>query len=567
MLCGGFLINKNETNNNNVEVVMVLLERTTILWGVAIAAGAAIAGLMVSPVLGLEPASVLIGMIGGLVLAGGYFIIRVLEPTERSLQALNDDSLSEGHPLRAQCAELLSNARAGRALLKTLADSADQNAISAAQVSYAADQLKVRLDRQVEETGQMADHTGRITETVSESSAQAAEAATMAHQASVTSAEGREALVEAIGRVRLVHQQSSENLQLIQDLNEKSNKIQGVTATIQGIAEQTNLLALNAAIEAARAGEQGRGFAVVADEVRQLAGRTAQATSEVAETLQEIRSGTSLIVSRIENLAQSVEGGLASVESVGERLDQIRDQSDRVQQQVARIAEIDQNNEQSLAQVFSGIEAVRDQIGESDASVSSLAEQAAKLMELAEQSNAAFARNSEASYHRFFYDQAKAGAEQIGQLFEKAIEDGQISEQALFDTGREAIPNTQPPKYASRFDDFTDQAVPTIQETVKHAHTALVFAICAAPDGYVPTHNRDFAHAPTGDPSVDLVKSRSKRLFNDRTGIRCGSHTQDMLLQTYRRDTGEIMHDLSVPIFVNGKHWGGFRLGYRPEHG
>jgi methyl-accepting chemotaxis protein len=72
----------------------------------------------------------------------------------------------------------------------------------------------------------------------------------MAHQASVTSEEGRAALAEAIERVRQVHRQSGENLRLIQELNEKSNRIQGVTATIQGIAEQTNLLALNAAIPA-----------------------------------------------------------------------------------------------------------------------------------------------------------------------------------------------------------------------------------------------------------------------------------------------------------------------------
>jgi methyl-accepting chemotaxis protein len=545
---------------------MGLLDRASILWGVALAVVFGIVCTLVAPLLGLEPASLLIGLVVGLVAAGGFLVVRVLEPTERGLKALNDGTLAEDHPLRAQCRQLLSDAKAGRALVETLSGSADRNAISAAQVSFAADQLKIRLDRQVEETAQMAEYAGQITETVRESSEQATDAATMALQNKQVSIEGREALSSAIDSVRAVHQQSGENLRLIQELNEKSNKIQGVTTTIQGIAEQTNLLALNAAIEAARAGDQGRGFAVVADEVRQLAGRTAQATGEVAETLEEIRSDTTLIVSRIEDLARSVEEGLTSVESVGERLEQIRDQSDRVQQQVARIAEIDQNNEQSLAQVFSAIETVRDQISESDSSVASLAEQAATLMELAEQANASFALNSDASYHRPFYDQARAGADQIGQLFEQAIRDGKLSESALFDKKRAAIPNTHPPKYSSSFDKFTDQYLPTVQEPVKNAHEAIVFAISAAPDGYVPTHNRDFAHAPTGDPKVDLVKSRSKRLFNDRTGIRCGTHTENMLLQTYRRDTGEIMHDLSVPIYVNGKHWGGFRLGYRPDN-
>ncbi len=545
---------------------MGLLSRPVLVVGVSVAVVVAFGAFLVAPLIGLDSASLVAGVVIGLVVATAYLVLRVLEPVERSIKQLNAGKLPADSPLGKQCASLLADAKAGRALVETLSGSADKSAISAAQVSHAADQLKNRLDRQVSETAQMAEYAGQITESVRESAQQATDAATMALQNRQVSVEGRDALTTAINSVRAVHEQSSENLRLIQELNEKSNKIQGVTTTIQGIAEQTNLLALNAAIEAARAGDQGRGFAVVADEVRQLAGRTAQATGEVAETLQEIRSDTSLIVSRIEDLAKSVESGLESVESVGERLDQIRDQSDRVQQQVARIAEIDQNNEQSLQQVSSAIETVRDQITESDTSVASLAQQAATLMELAEEANAAFALNSDESYHRFFYDQARQGADRIGKLFEKAVRDGQLAESALFDKQRTPIPKTDPQKYSSSFDRFTVQQLPTVQEAVKGAHPSMVLAIAAAPDGYVPTHNRDFAHAPTGDPKVDLVKSRSKRLFNDRTGARCGSHTQNMLLQTYRRDTGEVMHDLSVPIYVNGKHWGGFRLGYKPDN-
>lgn len=545
---------------------MGLLDRKTALWGCAAAISIAVVGVLVAPLMGLEPASLFIGLIIGLVAATAFLIVRVLAPVDSGLDGLNDGTLEENHPLGSRFAHLLSDARSGKALVDALAGSADKNAISAAEVSYSVDQLRLRLDRQVQEIKHLADYAGQITETVRESSQQATDAATMALQNRQTSAEGRESLVTAIDSIRAVHEQSGENLRLIQELNDKSSKIQGVTATIQSIAEQTNLLALNAAIEAARAGDQGRGFAVVADEVRQLAGRTAQATGEVAETLQEIRSDTATIVNRIEGLAGSVEEGLALVETVGERLDRISEQSGRVQQQVARIAEIDQNNETSLTHVFSAIETVKDQITESDSSVVSLAGQAGTLMELAELANAAFAMHSGSSYHRFFYDQARAGAEQIGQLFEQAISHGKLTESKLFDKARTPIDGTRPTKYASSFDSFTDQALPAVQEPIKNAHPALVFAIAAAPDGYIPTHNRDFAHEPTGDPEVDLVRSRSKRLFNDRTGIRCGSHKEKMLLQTYRRDTGEVMHDLSVPIYVNGKHWGGFRLGYRPDN-
>ncbi|MEX0606211.1 MAG: methyl-accepting chemotaxis protein [Marinobacter sp.] len=543
---------------------MSLITRGVAVRCTAILGAVLVAVLVLASFLKISLASVLLAFIAGAVamLGGLYF---VLAPLNRDMVRVAEARHDELEILPHLCPKLIQEASSGRAIFETLSSGADANAISAAEVSFAADHLKTRLDRQVEETGQMADYAGQITDTVKHSAEQASEAADTAHDASVVSADGRTALTQSIERIREVHQQSSASLQLIQTLNQKSEKIQGVTTSIQGIAEQTNLLALNAAIEAARAGEQGRGFAVVADEVRQLAGRTASATHEVANTLQDIRSDTTAVMAQIEHLVECIDAGLVSVEQVGEKLGEIQQRSDRVEQQVKMIAEGDRNNEASLQQMFSSIQNLREEMSESDSAVKTLASQAGTLMELAETANAAFAQHSDASYHRFFYEQAKQGANRIGVMFERALEKNELTDAQLFDKTRTPVPGTTPAKYRSAFDSYTDKQLHGIQEPVKDSNEAVVFAIACAPDGYVPTHNRDFAHEPTGDSKKDLVRSRSKRLFNDRTGARCGSHTQTMLLQTYRRDTGEVMHDLSVPIFVKGRHWGGFRVGYRPR--
>jgi len=84
-------------------------------------------------------------------------------------------------------------------------------------------------------------------------------------------------------------------------------------------------------------------------------------------------------------------------------------------------------------------------------------------------------------------------------------------------------------------------------------------------NGYFPTHNNKFCQPLTGDYDTDVAGNRTKRIFTDRTGRRCGSHEEPFLLQTYKRDTGEVMHDVSAPIYVAGKHWGGFRIGYKSD--
>ncbi|MFK8068459.1 MAG: hypothetical protein AB8D52_09445 [Gammaproteobacteria bacterium] len=134
----------------------------------------------------------------------------------------------------------------------------------------------------------------------------------------------------------------------------------------------------------------------------------------------------------------------------------------------------------------------------------------------------------------------------------------------LFDENYLPIENTNPVKFSTRFDQYTDANFPAIQESLLEHFENVVYAGAVDRNGYFPTHNLKFSQPLTGDYQKDLVGNRSKRIFDDRVGKTCGEHTREWFLQTYRRDTGELMFDVSAPIYVNNKHWGGFRVGYRP---
>ena len=488
-----------------------------------------------------------------------------LKQMTEEIQMVKDSKIADLRILPALFGNIFEKQQANEDVSGKLSTSANANAIAAAEDSFLADTLKTKLDNQVSEVSQIAQNSEEMTVTVQQSEQQAEIAADMAIQAKNTGSEGQAALTEAMGNIRELNSQAAETLVLIEQLNEKSLKIQDVTKVIEEIAEQTNLLALNAAIEAARAGDHGRGFAVVADEVRQLASRTASATGEVETIVDEIRAETQQVVSRIQTLSGDVESGTFAMEKISEQLGGISDQSSAVEEQISTIAEGARNNRQNLEVIFNSLQTVRHELEESDSEVSQLANQASALMEAAERSNSILATASDQNYHQQFYNIARDAADQIADVFERATSTGQLSQSALFDRNYIPVEGSNPQKYTTQFDKFTDSVLPSIQEPTLNSNDKLIYVIATDVNGFVPTHNNQFAHALTGDYETDLVKSRSKRIFNDRTGARCGAHTETMLLQTYKRDTGEIMHDLSVPVFIGGQHWGGLRIGYKPD--
>ena len=450
-------------------------------------------------------------------------------------------------------------------LTRDLSYTTSHNALSAAGVAYSVKQLAARLQSQLSAAKQIVSSAEVMIGTEKITSQLSREALAAASQAHQRSTEGREVLAQSITRMHQLSQRANASRELIEALSQRSEEIQRVTLVIQSIASQTNLLALNAAIEAARAGEHGRGFAVVADEVRGLAGRTATATDEVGVMVADIQQRTAQVVEQIRQLSADLHTGVEQVEHAGEQLHSIASLAADVEGQVNEIAQGTDTNRTQLDSLFHAVEQMRSDLAVSDQQTRQLADAAVQMEGQAETISERLAEVGLDDYHQRIYDLAREGAGRIAAQFEADVQQNRISLDDLFDRSYTPIPNTRPSKYHTRFDGYTDQVLPTIQEALLPRHEGLVFAIACTPQGYVPTHNKSFSQALTGDEQVDAVQNRTKRKFEDRTGIRCGSHQQAVLLQTYTRDTGELMHDLSVPIMVRGRHWGGLRLGYKPE--
>jgi HAMP domain-containing protein len=162
---------------------------------------------------------------------------------------------------------------------------------------------------------------------------------------------------------------------------------------------------------------------------------------------------------------------------------------------------------------------------------------------------------------------ATLGARQYGDTFDNAIDSGLLTVNDVFDRSYVEIKGWawgEKPKFHTRFDALTDRAVLVFQDKYLE-NEDFVFAVGVDLNGYLPTHNSKFQQPLTGAPEKDLAGNRTKRIFNDPVGLAAAKNAEPSLLQVYSRDTGELMWDVSSPVMVKGKHWGGFRIGVSME--
>lgn len=436
-------------------------------------------------------------------------------------------------------------------------------AIGAAEVSFYIDALIQDIRHSSEDSQQIGSATTDLISTSSQLNQNLQTINQTINQAATASIQADSNLQSGVTKIEELASAVSHAASELQALRGNADKIQHITEVINNVADQTNLLALNAAIEAARAGEQGRGFAVVAEEVRALAGKTAGATKDIAVMLSDIRKQSEHTASLMQQLEQASQQVQQELQQVASGVNHI---SQEIKQSSGALSQIEQLSEglaQTGNQISSAIQNISKALHAIEHKGQSIASQAIEVSIETETIYRELSQQKIDAFYQPIFEEAQHAATAIGTLLSQAINKGELSTEKLFNDKYQPIANTNPQKFSTAYDNYTDQHFPAIQEPILQRHPKVTYAGAVDRKGYFPTHNRKFSQPLTGNYEKDLLQNRTKRIFNDRTGSRCGSNTEAMLLQTYKRDTGEIMHDLSVPIYVNGKHWGGFRIGFK----
>ena len=347
-----------------------------------------------------------------------------------------------------------------------------------------------------------------------------------------------------------------------------AHMVRASSDAIQAITREIQLLSINAGVEAARSGAAGRGFAVIAAAVKHLAEQTREATAMSAKQLDSLVKSVDLLAAKSDENVSTARRASDESQNISHQLGELDSFGRSV---VGLIGDIDaisnptRENAIAFAKVSEDLRALVDGVDHSSEGLDKAAQRADALVSISEGILGAIAASGVRTAQSELIATAMETAATIGALFEQALDRGEISQADLFDEAYRPIAGSDPVQYMTRFVALCDRVLPPIQEALLTSNRRIVFCAAVDRNGFLPTHNRKYSQPQGPDPVWNNANCRNRRIFDDRTGLATARNRKPFLLQTYRRDMGGgqylVMEDLSAPIMVRGRHWGGFRFG------